>query len=146
MSVPSQRINNRWVYAGPSKIHGHGLFARVDVPPGTVFVEYAGPRLPAREGKRLADEGNAYIFRANRREFIDGSVAWNLARYANHACEPNAESISRDGRIELRALRVIPKGDEITYDYGFSFRDDPTPCACGSASCAGVIVAAKRRV
>ncbi|MBL0349856.1 MAG: SET domain-containing protein-lysine N-methyltransferase [Elusimicrobia bacterium] len=144
-SPPPKRTNNEWVFAAPSGIHGSGLFARNDVPTGTPVVEYDGPRVSAAEGRRRAAEGNAFVFRLNRREFIDGSVGWNLGRYANHSCEPNAASESRGGRIWLRAVRPIPQGAEITYDYGFSFRDDPTPCRCGAPSCGGSIVAARDR-
>lgn len=139
------KTNNKWVYAAPSGIHGQGLFARVDIPVGIEIVEYSGPRLTIQEGKRLAEEGNVYLFKANRREFIDGSVASNLARHANHSCEPNAASGSIDGRIVLVSRRPILKGEEITYDYGFSFRDDPTPCHCGAGSCSGRIVAGRYR-
>jgi len=141
----SHRTNNRWVHAAPSGIHGRGLFARADIPEGTAIVEYEGPQVSTEEGKRMAEEGNVYIFQANRRGFIDGSVAWNLARHANHSCEPNAQSVSVDGQIWLRARRPIPKGEEITYDYGYSFRDEPSVCRCGVPFCAGVIVASRHR-
>lgn len=137
--------NNFWVHANPSRIHGQGLFARKEIQSGTPFVVYDGPRLSAAEGKRLASEGNAYIFQANRREFIDGSVASNLARYANHSCEPNAESVGIDGVIWLRARRTIAAGEEITYDYGYSFRDEPVTCRCGAPTCCGRIVRASKR-
>jgi uncharacterized protein len=137
--------NNSWAYAAQSKIHGRGLFARVAIPAGTPIVEYAGPRLSYANGRRAAEEGNVYVFQANRREFIDGSVAWNLARHANHSCEPNAAAQNLDGQIWLRALRTIAKGEEITYDYGYSHRDDPTPCHCGSIHCVGRIMATKHR-
>jgi hypothetical protein len=76
---------------------------------------------------------------------VDGSVAWNLARFANHSCEPNGASEIRAGRIWLRTLRPVAKNEEITYDYGYSFRDDPVPCRCGAPRCVGRIVAARHR-
>jgi uncharacterized protein len=145
MAPPRRRTNNERAHAAPSGIHGQGLFARTNIPRGTDVVEYDGPRIPTDEGKRMAVEGNVYVFHANRREFIDGSVVWNLARSANHSCAPNAESVSVGGKIWLRALRVIAKGEEITYDYGYSFRDDPVPCLCRAPQCIGVIVATRHR-
>jgi SET domain-containing protein len=145
MRARSLRSNNRWVYAAPSGIHGRGLFAREAIAEGTAVVEYEGPRVSTEEGKRMAEEGNVYVFQANRREFIDGSVSWNLARHANHSCEPNTQSVSVGGHIWLRARRAIPRGQEITYDYGYSFRDEPSACQCGAPSCAGVIVASRHR-
>ncbi len=141
----AKRTNNEWVYASPSRIQGSGLFARVAIPEGTAVVEYSGPRLSIKDGQRMAEEGNVFVFQANRREFIDGSVVSNLARHANHSCEPNTQSASVHGEIWLRAKRPIAKGEEITYDYGFSFRDDPTTCRCGALTCAGRIVAARHR-
>src|ERR1039457_6438519 len=145
MPLGSRRTNNRWVYAAPSGIHGRGLFARKNIPVGTDIVEYEGTRVSTEEGKRMAEEGNVYLFQANRREFIDGSVDWNLARHANHSCESNAQSVGVGGHIWLRARHAIQKGQEITYDYGYSFRDEPSSCRCGAPTCAGVIVASRHR-
>ncbi len=145
MATPRRRTNNAWVYAAPSGIHGQGLFARTDIPLGTDIVQYEGPSLSTEEGKKRAEEGNVYLFRSNRRTFIDGSVAWNLARSANHSCAPNAQAVGISGEIWLRAVRKIVKGEEITYDYGYSFRDEPVSCLCGAPRCAGVIVATRHR-
>ena len=133
-----KRSNNRWVFAAPSAIHGRGLFARREIPPGMDFVEYDGPRLPLRDARRIALEGNSYIFEFDRRTAIDGSVAWNLARHANHGCSPNSFSAKADGRIWLRALRTIAKGEEITYDYGYRAQNhEELPCRCGQPGCRG---------
>lgn len=142
---PGKRNNNRWVHSQSSTIHGNGLFARVNIPAGTLLVEYDGVRLTADEGRQSAAAGNVFVFRVNRRESIDGSVAFNLARHANHSCRPNAQSQNIAGRIWLRALRPIARGEEITYDYGYSFRDDPVPCLCRSPFCVGFIVAGRQR-
>jgi uncharacterized protein len=145
MKQLSSRNHNEWAIAGASGIHGQGLFARVTIPAGTDIVEYAGPRIPYKTGKAMAESGNVYMFQANRREFIDGSVKWNLARHANHSCLPNAASVNVHGEIWLRALRAINKSEEITYDYGYTFRDDPTACRCDAPHCIGVIVANRHR-
>jgi len=145
MKTPSRRMNNAWCYAGPSTIDGRGLFARIDIPAGTDIVEYDGPRISVEKGKRFAEEGNVYVFRLNRREIIEGSVAWNLGRHANHSCESNAASVGVSAHIWLRAKRLIAKGEEITYDYGYTFRDDPVPCRCGAKTCARRIVASRHR-
>ncbi|MBL0057971.1 MAG: SET domain-containing protein-lysine N-methyltransferase [Elusimicrobia bacterium] len=134
------------MFAKGSGIHGNGLFARTDIPAGTRMVKYSGPRLSLEQGRRAAAEGNTFVFRVNRREAVDGSVKWNLGRHANHSCAPNAESENAGGEIWLRSLRPILKGEEITYDYGYSFRDDPAPCLCGASQCAGIIVASRHRV
>lgn len=66
-------------------------------------------------------------------------------RYLNHSCEPNAEVVHLEleqgrHRLLLEAVRPIRAGEEITIDYGFS-AEDAIPCACGTSSCRGWIVA-----
>ncbi len=113
---------------------------------GTVICEYDGPRLPRGQGEALAKAGNTYIFAESNSRCIDGSVLWNLARYANHSCFPNAKSQKINGRIFLKAVRLILKGEEITYDYGYGFKGyGDNPCNCGKPECAGYIIPEKYR-
>ena len=42
----------------------------------------------------------------------------NIARYANHSCNPNAETYTYGGQVFIRAMRKIKPDEEITYDYG----------------------------
>lgn len=140
-SRKSKQTANEWCHAAPSKIHRNGLFARRDIPAGTLIAEYDGPRLPKAEGRKLAREGNVYVFALDRKTDLDGSVNWNLARHANHSCAPNAKSVKVDGRIWLKALKEIKKGEEIAYDYGYDFEDEERAvCLCGAPACAGFIV------
>ena len=133
--------SNKYCYMAPSKVEGKGLFARIDIPHDIDFVEYEGTRVTRTEGENLAAEGNNYIFTLDRRECIDGSVFWNLARYANHSCSPNARSVKINGKIYLRSIRAIIKGEEITYNYGYALKNySKNPCNCGSRECAGYIV------
>ena len=39
-------------------------------------------------------------------------------------------------------MKNIKKGDELSYDYGFSFDEDykQFPCRCGSSNCVGFII------
>lgn len=73
---------------------------------------------------------------------------WDLAdqtRWFNHSCDPNSEVRSKwDAEAQTVrawwvALRDIPVGEEITYDYAF-VADVAEPCACGAATCRGLIV------
>lgn len=73
-------------------------------------------------------------------------VLWDLVdqtRWLNHSCDPNSEVRSHwEGDRPIVwwvALRDIAPGEELTYDYGF-VADVAEPCACGAASCRGLIV------
>jgi hypothetical protein len=66
-------------------------------------------------------------------------------RWFNHSCDPNTEvHLDWDEAEQAMtawwvALRDIPAGEEITYDYAF-VADVAEACYCGSPSCRGVIV------
>lgn len=136
-----------------SKIHHKGAFAVKNIPKGTEIIEYVGNKLSKKESEKRCDEiledskkdtnnGAVYIFELNRKTDIDGSVPWNTAKYINHSCSPNAEAENEDGkRIWITALRDIKKGEEVTYNYGYSIDNyKEHPCKCGSENCVGYIV------
>lgn len=139
-----------------SSIHNRGLFARKDIPQGEQIIEYLGERISKEESHRRAAEwdahaqkegfGRVYIFELNDEWDLDGNIDPNPAKYANHHCEPNCESINYDDHIWLVAARDIAAGEELTFDYGYaidSFLEHP--CRCGAPSCLGYIVRRDQR-
>src|SRR4051812_45653947 len=80
-------------------LDGLGLFAGEDIKKGEMIIEYIGNILNKEEAEKVTT--NMYLFEVSRNRTIDGSVRWNIARYANHACEPecNAESDTKKGRV-----------------------------------------------
>jgi len=130
------------VFASSSKVHGTGLFARVPIPAGARVLEYVGEKISKSESLRRCQQENYYIFSLDDDWDIDGSVDWNLARFANHCCEPNSETDIIDGQIWIVALRDIAAGEEITYNYTYDLDDyREHPCRCGTPSCVGYIIA-----
>jgi hypothetical protein len=65
-------------------------------------------------------------------------------RWFNHSCDPNTEVMLKwdnDTHTMIAwwvAVREIPVGDEITYDYAF-VAEVAEPCHCGAEACRGVI-------
>ena len=79
----------------------------------------------------------------NKKYDLDGSPLYNKARYINHSCEPNCEVDINNDKIWISSIKNIKKGEELSYDYGFSFdkndyRDHV--CKCGSKYCIGYII------
>ena len=98
---------------------GLGLFAAKPFRKREYIVTYRGRRLPNAEADRLEARGSRYMFEINTRWTIDGSRRWNVARYVNHSCRPNAEAVERRGPIIVYvARRRIEPEEEITVDYG----------------------------
>jgi hypothetical protein len=101
---------------------GLGMFAVKPIKRRASIVAYRGPLLTEEEADRYEARDSRYLFILNKKWTIDGSPRWNLGRYANHSCRPNAEPLSRNGGIHIVALRRIEPGEEITYDYGKDYR------------------------
>ena len=99
-------------------VTGLGLFATKPIKRGAYIATYRGRRIATEEADRRAARGASYMFEVNKRWTIDGSPLWNVARYINHSCRPNAKPVGRKGGIVIVALRQIEAGEEITYDYG----------------------------
>jgi len=97
---------------------GLGLFATKPIKRRATIATYRGRRMTPEEADRLEARGSRYMFQVNKRVTIDGSSRWNVARFINHSCRPNAEPVGRNGGIVIVALRRIEPGEEITYDYG----------------------------
>lgn len=116
---------------------GLGLFAVASIAKGMAIVEYEGRRLSTREAhEREQLTGSKYMFELNSRWSIDGSGRRNLARYVNHACQPNAEFELVKGELILRACKPLVLGDEITCDYGSDYFElFIAPFGCRCATC-----------
>jgi SET domain-containing protein len=116
---------------------GLGLFATQPIGKGETIVEYTGTRIPTPLAQELdRRRANKYLFEIDRRWTIDGSARDNLARYVNHACDPNAKAELVRGRMLFIATKRIRAGEEITIDYGeehmqLYFRDGCRCASCG---------------
>ena len=100
---------------------GLGLFATRPIKKRSRIAEYKGPLLPTKQAEKAERRGNRYLYEINSRWTIDGSPRRNVARYANHSCNPNAETVDVGHRVFIRALRNIKPGEEIVYDYGADY-------------------------
>lgn len=115
--MPSRRFR-----LGRSKT-GLGLFATKPIKRAAYIATYRGPRITTKEADRREARGARYMFELNTRWTIDGSPRWNVARYINHSCRPNAKPVGRKGGIVIVSVRLIEPGEEITYNYGKEYLD-----------------------
>ena len=132
-----------------SKIHGTGVFATRHIAKGTRVVEYLGERITHAEADRryagkADDDNHTFLFTVDARTVIDAGVGGNAARFINHSCDPNCETLAEGRRIFIEAIRTIRPGEELCYDYQIQRdRDDPPnvdevfACRCGAKSCRG---------
>ncbi|EHK26949.1 uncharacterized protein TRIVIDRAFT_217556 [Trichoderma virens Gv29-8] len=89
---------------------------------------------------------------------VDGEFLSGPTRFINHSCEPNLRIFARVGDhadkhihdLALFAIRDIPRGEELTFDYvdgvtedggemGSANPGDMSKCLCGSRKCRGYL-------
>ena len=136
-----------------SKVHGSGLFSRIDIKKGTKIIEYIGDKVTKKEGDKRADRqirkasknkknGMVYIFQLNKQYDIDGDAPENYARLINHSCGPNCEVEIINNHIWISAIKIIKINSELSYNYGYSYDTDYVDhiCKCSSPKCVGYIL------
>ncbi|MEX2182706.1 MAG: SET domain-containing protein-lysine N-methyltransferase [Gemmatimonadaceae bacterium] len=135
-----------------SDIAGKGAFATRDIPQGERIIEYVGERITHAESNRryddaAMDEHHTFLFTVSSRTVIDATRDGNDSRFINHSCDPNCESEIVGGRVFISALRDIPKGEELHYDYAYERSGDESEddeeryrCRCGAPQCRGSIM------
>lgn len=135
-----------------SRIHGRGVFAARRIRKGTRIIEYVGERVSHEEADRRyedrpIEDNHTFLFIVDKRTVIDAGVGGNAARYINHACEPNCETVIKDRRVFIEALRTIQPGEELSYDYQIQREpgdpkdiDEVFACRCGRPNCRGTML------
>lgn len=143
-----------------SKIQGKGAFATRRIPKGARIIEYLGECVDEAEADiRYPDDEmgrhHTFLFSIGdgTRVLDAGPLDW-AAKYINHSCDPNCEAIEdEDGRVFISALKHIPDGAELLYDYAYERTPEHTDadeklyvCRCGSPKCRGTIMAPPKPV
>ena len=109
--MDEKRTGNRelrqWVYTGPSRIHGTGLFAARRIAKGKYIGTYHGPAA-RRNGTYVL-----WVYDPDDESTAVGCSGRNLLRYLNHAKPGNSEF---DG-FDLYARTHIDQDEEITFNY-----------------------------
>jgi hypothetical protein len=143
---------NPYVIVKGSKIHGRGVYAARRIRKGTRIIEYVGDRISheeadARYDSKPEDDGHTFLFVVDDDLCIDAGVGGNAARFINHKCDANCETVIESRRVFIEAIRTIQPGEELGYDYQLTWEstDDPEElklyaCRCGAATCRGTML------
>lgn len=131
-----------------SAIAGNGVFAGASIKKGERICFLTGEACTLDEIIRRVNAGTeapSDPLLISDEEYLDLDEP---SRTFNHSCDPNGFV---RGENELIALRSIPAGEEITYDYSTTMDDNEEKirkagrtlwtceCHCGSARCRGII-------
>jgi uncharacterized protein len=135
-----------------SPVHGRGVFAVAPIAKGTRIIEYLGERVShaaadARYDDHDESDNHTFLFIVDKHTVIDAGVGGNDARFINHQCAGNCESVIENRRVFIDAARDIAPGDELGYDYEIGREKDDPPnvdeiyaCRCGSPQCRGTML------
>jgi hypothetical protein len=105
---------------------GKGLFTKIDIPKGTVIVEYKG-RVTTWDAIKHEDGKNGYLYYVNSKHVINAKpLVKTFGRYANDAAgrvrvkglRNNSEYIEKKKRCYIKSTRKIRAGEEIFVSYG----------------------------
>jgi hypothetical protein len=119
-----------------SAIEGDGTFAKSEISKGDIIAVFGGRIISFSEWASLPEEvkqrslsiaEGLEMSPMNEEALGDGD-------YVNHSCEPNA---GIRGQILLVAIKDIPIGGEITFDYGMVLSDPNfrMGCTCRAKRC-----------
>ncbi|HEY0767507.1 MAG TPA: SET domain-containing protein-lysine N-methyltransferase [Steroidobacteraceae bacterium] len=158
MSAARGKPQVRLIEVRESRLHGFGVFAARRIAKGARVVEYLGERVTHAEADRRYDHKDAgdnhtFLFIVDAHTVIDAGVGGNEARFVNHSCEPNCESVIVRRRVFIHALRHVEAGEELFYDYwyvtddGYAIEDLRRiyPCRCRALGCRGTRARPPRR-
>ncbi|MET4804818.1 hypothetical protein ABIA96_007429 [Bradyrhizobium sp. LB11.1] len=97
-----------WLFVGPSKINGFGLFSRKTISSGAVVGRLGGVVLETATKRTIQIGRHRHLCS----DYID---------FINHSCRPNAYVTVDSETVVLKALNEIAtESDEITVDYNCS--------------------------
>ena len=148
-----------WHNVRQSTLHGNGVFAAREIPAGTRIIDYGGRRITSEQADAMHpvnpdDPFHTFFFSLSTGKIIDGGNRGTDARWINHSCAPNCETQENDAgtRVHIIALRDIPAGEELFYDYGLVMDGKITKklqkeyqCLCGNPECRGTMLALAKK-
>jgi uncharacterized protein len=147
-----QIVTSPLVEVRNSAVHGRGVFAVANIKKGQRIIEYLGDRVShaaadARYEDHDESDNHTFLFIVDKHTVIDAGVGGNDARFINHQCEGNCESVIENRRVFIDATRDIAPGEELGYDYEIGREKDDPPnvdeiyaCRCGSPQCRGTML------
>lgn len=152
--VINKALDRGFTEVKKSAIAGNGLFAKKIIPSGTRIIEYEGERvLKINVENDLANgiTSGIYLMNLNEKEAIDGERNGNDARFINHHCNPNCTVYFFNEIPFVYALKDIPEGEELSFDYKLSAynkekkltlaeQKEVSPCFCNAANCRSTLL------
>lgn len=113
---------------------GLSIFAARRLLPGEKILTFSGPLITFSEAVAKG-ELESYALQIDSGAYLDTRAP---GCYVNHSCDPNAGIVDS---VTLVAIRGIPAGEEIRFDYSTTMDEDhwTMNCRCGASRCRKII-------
>jgi SET domain-containing protein len=127
-------MDNPKVYVKNTRKFDKGVFAKEKIREGEIIAEFDGRVYSWRSTKWNEDLYN-HTIQFEKKKWRDSK---GIARLINHSCNPNC---GIKDLFKIVAMRDIPAGSEITWDYEMTERHPywRMKCRCGHKDCRKII-------
>ncbi len=127
-------MDNRKVKIRKTKKCGRGVFAKAKIKKGEVIASFDGPVFEY-DYEHWTDDILNHVIQFDRRKWRDSN---GIARLTNHSCNPNC---GIKNLFDIVAMRDIEKGEQITWDYEMTEKNEwwRMRCKCQAPDCRKVI-------
>jgi len=133
-----------YLFVGNTSGAGFGVFTARPVRAGAVLVAdedgtLHGRAMPLAEALAQGWDRSRDLFQLDHDLFLPPRGCFD--DLFNHSCEPSGGWRLTERGARFLAIRDLPVGEELTYDYSCHLlsADERLDCACGTASCRGSV-------
>ena len=118
---------------------GKSVFADKPFARGEFICEFTGVIVTKNEYLQCHDPQNNHYLQVDEDHFLGPSN--EADDLINHSCNPNCGLVYQSDGIRLVAIRDIPRGEELTFDYSTTMDEDcwEMSCLCGDDKCRRVV-------
>ena len=102
---------------------------------GELICEFRGKLFTMKQMKKLSNPDNDQYLQVTEDLYLGPTKTADC--FINHSCNPNGGFVISDGHVLFMAIRDIPAGPDITFDYSTMMAEDfwEMDCICGSKLC-----------
>lgn len=127
------------LYAAPSLRDGEGVFSKKPISTGSKILFFKGQKLKEKKLPLPYDSVTDHYMQIGIDTYLGPSG--DTDDLINHSCDPNSGVIIKNGKVFLVAIKNIKEGEEITWDYSTTMKDDnwTMTCQCGAKHCRKLI-------
>ena len=114
---------------------GRGVFAGENIRKGEFILKFGGSLMGTLDLPNPLPPQEDYFLQIGNGLFLGPSG--DVDDYVNHSCHPNTGIVISGQEAWLRAIRPIPAGSEISFDYSTTMFewDTELDCTCGTSRC-----------